>query len=162
MSRPLIISVIGEHEARPQIVELAEQVGLELAQRGVTVVCGGLGGVMEAVCRGAKSGGGTTIGILPDKDPNMANRYVDFPIVTGLSYARNVIVVNTGLAVIAIGGAYGTLSEIGHALGDGKPVIGLATWTLARSGVADQAIIPATDPVNAVQQAITAIKKSKT
>ena len=161
MSRPLIISVIGEHEARPQIIKLAEQVGLELARRGVTVVCGGLGGVMEAVCRGAKSAGGTTIGILPGKDPSTANRHVDFPIVTGLSYARNVIVVSTGLAVIAIGGAYGTLSEIGHAISDGKPVIGLETWTLARGGVADQAIMPATNPVDAVEQAIAATQQTK-
>ena len=119
----MIISVIGEGNARPDIAELAERVGAELARRGVSVVCGGLGGVMEAACRGAKSAGGTTIGILPGNDPNDGNQWVDIPILTGMGYARNVIVVKTGMAAIAVGGAFGTLSEIGHALGDGIPVI---------------------------------------
>ncbi len=130
-----------------------------MAKRGIQVVCGGLTGIMEAVCRGAKAEGGLTIGILPGQSSKEANQYVDIPIVTGMRYSRNVIVVNTGQAVIAIGGAYGTLSEIGHALGDGIPVIGLKTWNLSRNGdgqPVDEAIIPASDPVDAVEKAVAA------
>lgn len=152
----MIISVIGEGDARPDIAELAEAVGAELARRGVTVACGGLGGVMEAVCRGAKSSGGTTIGILPGSDPCDGNPWIDFPILTGMGYARNVIVAKTGMAVIAVGGAFGTLAEIGHALGDGIPVIGLRTWGLSRNGDSDESIIVASDPTDAVEKAIEA------
>jgi uncharacterized protein (TIGR00725 family) len=145
--------------AATEHVELAEEVGRELAKRGIKVVCGGLTGVMEAVCRGAKAEGGLTIGILPGQSDKDANAYVDIPIVTGMRYSRNVIVVNTGQAVISIGGAYGTLSEIGHALGDGIPVIGLKTWNLSRNGdgqPVDGAIIQATNPVDAVEKAVAA------
>ena len=156
----MIISVIGSSRpAYQEHVDLAEAVGRELAQRGVMVVCGGLTGIMEAVCRGAKSAGGTTIGILPGRDVEDANNYVDIPIVTAMGYSRNVIVVHTGRAVIAVGGAFGTLSEIGHALGDGIPVVGLKTWELSRNGdgmPVNGAIIPATDPVDAVNKALAA------
>ena len=91
---------------------MAYEVGRELARRGAVVVCGGLTGVMEAVCRGAKEAGGTTVGILPGHDPAEANPYVDIPLPTGMGYARNAIVAKAGLAVIAIEGAYGTLSEM--------------------------------------------------
>ena len=158
----MIISVIGESQTTPEVALLAEQVGRELASRGATVACGGLGGVMEAVCKGAKSADGTTIGILPGNDPGDANRWVDLPICTGLGYARNVIIVKTGRAVIAIGGAYGTLSEIGHALGDGIPVIGLGTWALARHGREDGAIIPADGPVDAVDKVLKAAERRLT
>lgn len=153
----MIISVIGAGVAKRETVDLAEQVGRELAERGVVVVCGGLGGVMEAACRGAKSAGGTTIGILPGDDPADANRWVDFPICTGMGYARNVIVVKSGRAVIAVDGAFGTLSELGHALGDGIPVVGLETWVLARNGRVDQSIIVADSPVDAVDKALAAV-----
>ncbi len=153
----MIIAVIGESHARPHIAELAEQVGRQLARRGITLVCGGLGGVMEAACRGAKFEGGTTVGILPGNDPLLHNDYIDIPIITGVGYARNSIVVKTGISVIAVGGAYGTLSEIGHALAEDIPVIGLHTWNLTRSGESsDTAIITATDPADAVQKAIHA------
>ena len=152
----MIISVIGAGQATSEITILAEEVGRELAMRGVSIVCGGLGGVMEASCRGAKSAGGTTIGILPGNDPGDANQWVDFPICTGLGYGRNVIVVKTGRAVIAVGGAYGTLSEIGHALGEGIPVIGLRTWSIARNGDDDRSIVRADDPVDAVEKALKA------
>ena len=155
----LIIGVIGEGTARPHIAELAEQVGRELAQRGVTIVCGGLGGVMLAACRGAKSAGGATIGILPGDNPLAGNQYVDIPILTGMGYARNVIVAKTGMAVIAVGGAYGTLSEIGHALGEDIPVIGLETWELSRSGSPDTSITVASDPTDAVEKAVAAAKR---
>ncbi|MCH9039679.1 MAG: TIGR00725 family protein [Chloroflexi bacterium] len=158
----MIISVIGEGNARPDIAELAERVGAELARRGVSVVCGGLGGVMEAACRGAKSAGGTTIGILPGNDPNDGNQWVDIPILTGMGYARNVIVVKTGMAAIAVGGAFGTLSEIGHALGDGIPVIGLQTWGLSRNGETDKTIVMASSPADAVDKAIEAAENRVT
>ena len=157
----LIISVIGAGQATRDVARLAEQVGRELARRGATMVCGGLGGVMEAVCKGAKSAGGTTIGILPGNDPGEANRWVDIHICTGIGYARNVIVVKTGRAVIAVDGAYGTLSEIGHALGDGIPVIGLKTWKMARNGQEDRSIVIADDPVDAVQKALEAADRRR-
>ena len=149
----MLISVIGASEPSPRVEALAEQVGRELARRNVTVVCGGLGGVMAAVCRGAKSAGGATVGILPGDDPADANPWVDIPVCTGLAYARNVIVVKSGRAVIAVGGAYGTLSEIGHALGEGIPVVALETWDLARDGTPDGSMIPADGPADAVDKA---------
>ena len=155
----LIISVIGSSEPTPEIALLAEQVGRELATRGATVVCGGLGGVMEAACKGAKSAGGTTIGILPGSDPAEANEWVDIPICTGLGFGRNVIVVKTGRAVVAVGGAYGTLSEIGHALGDGIPVVGLDTWINIRGGEEDRSIVRATGPADAVDKVIKAAER---
>ncbi len=152
----MFISVIGAGEPSAHVEALAEQVGQELATRGATVVCGGLGGVMAAVCRGAKSAGGTTVGILPGNDPSDANDWVDIPICTGLSYARNVIVVKSGRAVIAVGGAFGTLSEIGHALGDNIPVVALETWELRRNGATDGSMIPSDSPSDAVVKAIEA------
>ena len=152
----MIISVIGAGNAAPDVAILAEQVGRELALRGITVACGGLGGVMEAACRGAKSAGGTTIGILPGIDPEDANQWVDIPICTGLGHARNVIVVRTGRAVIAVGGAYGTLSEIGHALTENIPVVGLNTWTIARNDAPDESIVRADTPADAVEKAVEA------
>ncbi len=159
MQRKLIISVIGAGQADPDALALAEEVGRELARRGAIVVCGGLAGVMEAACRGAKSAGGTTIGILPGNDPASANPWVDIPICTGMGYARNVIVVKSGRAVIAISGAYGTLSEIGHALADGIPVIGLGTWAIHRNGQPDNSIVLAQSPVDAVEKAIEAARR---
>ena len=155
-TRSLIIAVIGGGDPAPRAVDLAEEVGRLLAQRGVVVSCGGLGGVMEAVCKGAKSAGGTTIGILPGSDPTTGNHYVDYPIMTGIGYARNVIVVKTGRAVIAVDGAYGTLSEIGHALGDGIPVIGLETWELPVRPDLPLAVVHADSPADAVSKAIAA------
>ena len=156
----MIIAVIGSSSPpTEEILALAEEVGRELARRGATVVCGGLKGVMEAVCRGAKAEGGATIGILPGRDSAEANSYVDIPIVTTMGYSRNVIVVNTGAAVIAVGGAYGTLSEIAHALADGVPVVGLQTWPLTTSGEGlsvQDAIIPAATPAEAAERALAA------
>ena len=157
----MIISVIGSSSAKPEHTALAEEVGRELARRNVMVACGGLSGVMEAVCRGAKEAGGTTIGVLPGRSSKDANNYVDIPIVTTMGFARNVIVVNTGDSVIAIGGAFGTLSEIAYALGDGVPVIALKTWPLTVKGDGDPIIvgmIQASDPVDAVEKAIAAAR----
>jgi hypothetical protein len=155
----MMIAVIGGSKAKPEHLALAEEVGRELAKRQAIVVCGGLQGVMEAVCKGAKSAGGTTVGILPGRTARDANRYVDIPIVTTLGFSRNVIVVNTGDAVIAIGGAFGTLSEIAFALGDGVPVIALKTWPLTIKGDGDpieNGMIEASGPVDAVEKALAA------
>ena len=156
----MIIAVIGgSSPTNPEHVRLAEEVGRELANRGVGLVCGGLSGIMEAACRGAKSAGGTTIGILPGRSSRDANSYVDIPIVTTMGFSRNVIVVHTGDAVIAVGGAFGTLSEIAHALGDGIPVVALNSWPLSRNGdghPVDDAMIQAADAVDAVEKAIAA------
>lgn len=151
-----LISVIGARQCDAETYALAEQVGYELARRGAIVVCGGLGGVMAAACQGAKRAGGLTIGILPGKTPREANPYVDIPIVTGLGEARNSIVVRTARAVIAVGGEYGTLSEIAFALKFGIPVIGLHTWQLTR-GNQRARILVARDAHHAVELALEKI-----
>ncbi len=148
------IAVIGGGEPSAEEARLAEEVGRELARRDAILVCGGLGGVMEAACRGAQSEGGLTIGILPGESRRAANPYVQIPIVTAIGYARNVVVVKSAQAVIAVGGSYGTLSEISHALQSGIPVIGLNTWSLSKNGQQDTSIIPAQDPVEAVDKAL--------
>lgn len=104
--------------------------GRLLAERGAVLVCGGLGGVMAAACRGAKDGGGTTVGILPGTDRGEANEFVDVAIPTGLGEARNALVVRAAHALIAVGGGYGTLSEIALALKAGKRVVGLGSWDI--------------------------------
>ena len=154
MNKKKIVAVIGGRQPSPEEAKLAEQVGRELARRGAILVCGGLGGVMEAACKGASSEGGMTIGVLPGDSRQAANPYVQIPIVTGMGNARNVAVVKSAQAVIAIGGSYGTLSEIGHALQSGIPVIGLNTWSLSRNGRQDDAIIPAQSPTEAVNKAL--------
>lgn len=153
----IFIGVIGGSEASPQVAELAEEVGREIARQGAVLVCGGLGGVMEAACRGASDADGLTVGILPGENRLAANPYVRIPIVTGLGYARNVTVVKSAQAIIAIDGSYGTLSEIGHALQSGIPVIGLKTWALSIDGHADDSIIPADSPKDAVSKALALI-----
>jgi uncharacterized protein (TIGR00725 family) len=153
--RKLLISVIGASEASPEETALAEEVGRRLAEKGATIVCGGLTGVMEAACRGAAAANGLTIGILPGEDPTKANPYVKVPIVTGLGYARNAIVARTGRAVIAIGGAYGTLSEIAFACQSGIPVVGLKTWAFTRDGVADESVVRVDSPADAVDAALS-------
>ncbi|HLC30763.1 MAG TPA: TIGR00725 family protein [Dehalococcoidia bacterium] len=154
----MLISVVGGGNPTLEAYKAAEQVGVELAGRGVTVVCGGLGGVMEAVCKGARAAGGHTIGILPGPDPAEANPYVEFPIATGLGYVRNVIVVRAGKAVIAIDGNHGTLSEIAFALTYEIPVVGLDTWELSLGGQVDTRVLRAKNPVDAVEQALAAAR----
>ena len=158
MNKKKFIAVIGGSECSPQEAELAEKVGCELARQGAVLVCGGLGGIMAAACKGASSEGGVTIGILPGGSRHAANPYVQIPIVTNLGEARNVVLVKSAEAVIAIGGGYGTLSEIGHALRNGIPVVGLNTWSLSRNDQSDDSIILAQDPAEAVKKAIGSIK----
>jgi len=155
----MLIAVIGDSSCSAEEAKVAETMGGLLAQRGATIICGGLGGVMEAVCRGAKSKGGLTIGVLPGEDPSMANPYVDIPIVTGIGYARNMAVVKSAQAVIAIGGNYGTLSEIAYALKRNIPVIGLNTWLLSRNSRENDPIIRVNDAQEAVDKAISLAKK---
>jgi len=120
-----IIAVIGGGACTPAEATAAEQTGRLLAQHGAIVVCGGLGGVMEAVAKGAKANGGTTVGILPGADPAAANAYIDIPLATGLGEMRNFLIVRTAHALIAIGGGVGTLSELALAQRIGKPAVGL-------------------------------------
>ncbi len=149
------IAVIGGSEVTARVAAAAEAVGAALAAAGAVTVCGGLGGVMAAACRGAKSKGGLTVGILPGNDPSAANPWVDVVIATGLGEARNALVVGSAAAVIAVDGEYGSLSEIGLALRAGTPVVGLETWSLTRpDGRPDAGIVPIGDPREAAAVAL--------
>jgi uncharacterized protein (TIGR00725 family) len=152
-----MISVIGGEMCGPEALEAAEAVGRELARRGATVVCGGRGGVMEAACRGAREEGGHTVGILPGRGPedSAPNQYVEFPVFSGVGYARNVMVVLSGEAVIAIDGSLGTLSELAYALIHDRPIVGIDTWDFDYHGFdAQDRIVRVTDPAEAVAKAI--------
>ena len=150
----MIVAVIGSGDCTAEEAAAAEAVGRLLAEAGAVLVCGGRGGVMAAACRGAKSAGGLTIGILPGVDASEANPWVDVPIVTGLGEARNAIVVRSADAVIAVGGGYGTLSEIAFALKWGRRVVGLGTWELAGDGRPDGGILRVERPEEAVKLAL--------
>jgi len=155
VSRP-VVAVVGGGLCSAEEAAVAEAVGRHLAEAGAILICGGLGGVMAAACRGARSADGLTVGVLPGFGAGEANPYVDIPIVTGMGEARNVIIVRTAAAVIAVGGEFGTLSEIAFALKLGRPVIGLGTWELAREGRRSQAIRKAGTPKEAVRLALEA------
>ncbi len=142
----LYIGVIGAGECDAALAQLAEAVGRGIAEAGAVLVCGGMGGVMEAACRGARAARGTTIGILPGPDRSGANEFVDIGIATGIGEARNLAIIRTSDVLIAVGGSYGTLSEIGFALKMGKRVIGLKTWEI-------KGIVPAATAKEAVQLA---------
>ena len=125
-----IIGVIGGTAAGEDILRMAEETGRLIARHGCLLICGGMSGVMEAAAKGAKEGGGTTIGILPHTDSHEANPFIDIPIATGFGEGRNLVIVRTANILIAIDGEYGTLSEIAFALKMKKPVIGLNTWDI--------------------------------
>ena len=146
------VSVIGAGTCSDDIASLAYEVGRHLALNDCILLCGGLGGVMEHAAKGARDNNGQTIGILPGFDISDANPYIDIAVPTGISHARNIIVVRSGMACIAIEGSYGTLSEIAIALKLKKPVIGLNTWDISPD------IIKAIDPEDAVKNAIEQIK----
>lgn len=129
-----MIGVIGAGSCDEQIYSLAKDVGIQLARQGYGVICGGLGGVMAAACEGAKQVSGLTVGLLPGTDAKVANPWVDVAIPTGIGEARNLIIVRSAIALIAIAGEYGTLSEIAFALKLNKPLIGLQTWQPIRPG----------------------------
>jgi uncharacterized protein (TIGR00725 family) len=142
--------VVGPGDARPEEAKAAEGVGRALAECGAVVVSGGLGGVMEAACRGAKAAGGATIGILPGADRAAANEFVDFAVPTGLGEARNALVVRAADVLVAVGGAYGTLSEIAFALKAGKRVVGIGSWDI-------DGVEPAGEPAAAVEAALNGL-----
>ena len=125
-----IIGVIGTSSPSQEETKLAYELGGLIAEKGAILICGGLGGIMESVCKGTKEKGGITIGILPEDSKIHANKYVDIPIPTGFSHARNIIIVRTSDSIISIGGGYGTLSEIAFALKLNIPVFGLGTWEI--------------------------------
>lgn len=139
---------------------MARAVGAEIALRGAVLICGGRGGVMAAACQGARENGGLTVGILPGTDRGEANPDVDVPIATGLGDARNAVVVRAADAVIAVRGGYGTLSEIGLALKMGRPVVGLGTWELHRSGEPVEGIVQANTPSEAVAKAVVLVSRA--
>ncbi|MCA1687494.1 MAG: TIGR00725 family protein [Actinobacteria bacterium] len=124
------VAVVGSGTASGELYEKAREVGRHVAERDGTVVCGGRSGVMEAAARGATEAGGTAIGILPDEERERANEYLSYSIATGTGHARNLAVVCSGDVVIAVGGEFGTLSEIGLALKVGRPVVALESWNL--------------------------------
>lgn len=156
MTRQLYIAVVGASAATPAEHALGEEVGRLIAERGGILVCGGLGGLMEAAAGGCAAAGGTAIGILPTPDRAEANPYLTVAVATGMGEARNAIVVRTADAVVAIGGEFGTLSEIALALKMGKPVVGLGTWELAKKGARVEAFVTATTPEDAVTTAMAA------
>ncbi len=144
-----LIAIVGGREASPELLEQATQVGRLIARSGFGLVCGGMGGIMEAAAKGCKEEGGLTVAILMQDDPQYANPYMDVVIPTGLGIARNLLVVRSGEAVVAIDGKYGTLSEIAYALQINKPVIGIKTWDVS------EAIIK----VNSAEEAIKEVLK---
>jgi uncharacterized protein (TIGR00725 family) len=159
-TRPYIAVIGAGHcDDDDPISALAEAVGRSVAEAGGVVVCGGLGGAMAAACRGAKSVGGTTVGLLPGTDRRDANAWVDVRLPTGLGEARNVLVVRAADAVIAIGGEYGTLSELAVALKMGVPVVGVRTWQLARDGAPVDAFVEATSAEEAVRLVLERVRR---
>jgi uncharacterized protein (TIGR00725 family) len=143
------VGVIGASECDAALAQRAYEIGQGIARLGAILVCGGLGGVMAAVCQGAKQEGGLTVGILPGTQRGEANRFIDIEIVTGLLEARNLIIIRTADTVVAIGGSYGTLSEIGFALRMNKTVVGFETWD-----------IPGVVKVSTVQETLELIGKN--
>ena len=129
------VAVVGASNARDEDLEHAHAAGRRLAELGAIVITGGRGGVMEAACRGAREAGGHTIGILPGFDRSDANAFVEFSLPTGLGEMRNGLVARAAEALVAVGGAWGTLAEIAFARAAGKPVFGVGTWELGEDGV---------------------------
>lgn len=148
------IGVIGAGSCDGALKKIAEEVGAEIARNGAILLCGGLGGVMEASAKGAKNEGGTTVGILPGDRRSDSNNYMDIGIVTEMGHARNVIIARSSDALIAVGGEYGTLSEIAHSLKMGKTVATLnSKWEI-------EGILKAKDPKDAVRIVLNGISKS--
>jgi uncharacterized protein (TIGR00725 family) len=150
------VAVVGPAEATEELCALAEEVGRRLAEAGATVVTGGLGGVMAAASRGARLAGGRVLGLLPGRDRAAANEWVDIAIPTGLAELRNALVVSAADAVIAVGGSWGTLSEVALARRGRRPVVGLRTWMVvdAAGGAVPDGPTVAADPAMAVAVAL--------
>jgi uncharacterized protein (TIGR00725 family) len=161
VERPILLGVIGGETPPEKARHLAEEVGALAAQRGAIIVCGGHGGVMESVCKGAARAGGTTIGVLPSSDRHTANPYVTIPIVTAMSTARNAIIVRTAEALIAIDGAYGTLTEIAYALDLKHKVFLLESWPLERIPVDENLFEKVSTPRDAVERALAYARENR-
>jgi uncharacterized protein (TIGR00725 family) len=157
----LYVGVAGASRPEPPLLDKGEVLGRRLGEAGAVVVCGGGPGVMEAVCRGAQSAGGTTIGLLPGLDRAEGNPYLTVSIPTGLGQGRNLLLVRSSDAVIAVGGGFGTLSEIALALRTGTPVIGLATWSLQLDSRQVDAFPVADTPDAAVRLALEAARSRR-
>jgi uncharacterized protein (TIGR00725 family) len=149
-----VVTVVGAANATHDETAVAERVGQLLAEQGAIVACGGRGGVMEAVCRGAAARGGMTVGVLPGSDAGEGNAFLTIALPTGMGQARNAILVLAGRAIIAIGGGAGTLSEIGLALKAGRRVIGLGTWDARDRRGATAGVLEASSPEQAVTLAL--------
>ena len=153
----LYLGVAGPSQPEASLLGPAETLGRLLAEAGAVVVCGGGAGVMAAVCRGARAAGGTTVGLLPGPD-RQANPHLSVSLPTGLGEGRNVLLVRASDALVAVGGGFGTLSEVALALRTGVPVVGLATWSLALAGRPVDAFPTATDPEAAARLALDAAR----
>ena len=149
--RHLVVGVIGPREATKPQLEAAQHIGTQLGKLGLTLICGGKSGVMEAVSKGCREVGGTMIGILPDSQPDAANQFVDIPLPTGLGEARNMIIAKSARVLISVGGSYGTLSEIAYGLHFSKPVIGI------EGAPAIEGLIEAKDSKEAIQLALRSL-----
>ena len=156
MAQRLQISVIGASEGEPEVLRDAEAVGRSIAEAGAVVVCGGLTGVMEAASKGAADAGGVVVAVLPTLSPADANPYVSYAVATGTGHARNLAVVASGQAVVAVGGDWGTLSEIAYARKLGRPVVAIQSWTLRNRSGTDLGIVEAETPEEAVEAALSA------
>jgi uncharacterized protein (TIGR00725 family) len=155
------VAVVGPGSADAEELALAEEAGAAVAAAGAGLVCGGLGGVMEAACRGARSTGGLTLGLLPGLDRDAANGWVVVAVPTGLGEARNALVVRAADAVVAIGGGWGTLSEIALALKTGVPVVGVGTWEPVIGGSPAEGIVACEDARQAVAEALRLASRSR-
>ncbi|HEX2195856.1 MAG TPA: TIGR00725 family protein [Actinomycetota bacterium] len=151
---PPYVAVVGAGLADAGLAAVAEEVGRGLAESGAVVLCGGLSGVMEAACRGCRAGGGTSVGILPGDDRSGANEFVDVALATGMGEMRNALIVRAADVVVALGGEYGTLSEIAFALKIGRPVVGYDTWEPSRPGRHDEPIVRVASAAEAVSAAL--------
>lgn len=157
----LRIAVIGPNECSPEEYEWGRAVGREIAKAGAMLICGGLGGMMEAAAAGAHEVGGLTLGILPSHDDSTANPHIDIPLPTGLGEYRNILVVRAAHAVIAISGRYGTLTEMAYALRLNTPLVALHSWELLQNGNREPAVHAVTSPEEAVRLAIQLAQKAR-
>jgi uncharacterized protein (TIGR00725 family) len=154
MTREVYIAVVGPAAGSPAELAIGEAVGRGVAEAGGVLVCGGMGGVMEAAASGCADAGGRSVGILPSDSRLDANPYLTIAVATGMGEARNAIVVRSADVVIAVHGEFGTLSEIALALKMGKPVVGIGSWELRKDGEPVDAIVRASDAEDAVSQAL--------
>lgn len=155
----MAIGVVGNAICSPDVAKVAEEVGEKIAGHKALLICGGLKGVMEAAAKGAKTRGGMTMGILPGFSKAEANRYIDISVVTGMDQGRNIIIARSSDVLIAVGGGFGTLSEIAYALKLNVPVVGIDTWELKRNGKESREIQLVKTPAEAVELAVQLAQK---